>query len=78
MSFIMPAFVMGIVGIILFLFLVDSPEIVGCQVSHSESRSNSSQYNYRSIEDGESDDDVNIRNVHSENELNNVIEQVMY
>lgn len=80
MSFIMPAFVMGIVGILLFLFLVDSPEIVGCQVLNSESRSNNSHYNYRTIEDGvnESDDDVNIRNVNSENELNNVVEQVMY
>lgn len=80
MSFIMPAFVMGIVGILLFLFLVDSPEIVGCQVSRSESRRNSSNYNYQyySIEDGvnESDEDVNTRNLHSENELNNVIEQV--
>ncbi|XP_031630748.1 glucose-6-phosphate exchanger SLC37A2 isoform X2 [Contarinia nasturtii] len=78
MSFIMPAFVMGIVGIILFLFLVDSPEIVGCQVTRGESRRGSSTYNYRSIEDGinESDEDVNIRaNLRSENELNNVVEQ---
>ncbi|XP_055311870.1 glucose-6-phosphate exchanger SLC37A2 isoform X2 [Sitodiplosis mosellana] len=77
MSFIMPAFVMGIVGIILFLFLVDSPEIVSCQVSRSESRRNSGHYNYHSIEDGvnESDDDVNTRNLHNENELNNVVEQ---
>lgn len=31
MSFIMPGLVMGIFGFIMFLFLVDSPEIVGCQ-----------------------------------------------
>lgn len=78
MSFIMPAFVMGIVGILLFLFLVDSPEIVGCQVSRTNSRRNSNNSNYRSIEDGvnESDEDVNTRNIHSDNELNNVVEQV--
>lgn len=78
MSFIMPALVMGIVGIILFMFLVDSPEIVGCQVSRSESRRSSGNYNYHSIEDGvnESDDDVNTHNLQPENELNNVVEQV--
>lgn len=31
MSFIMPGLIMGIFGFIMFLFLVDSPEIVGCQ-----------------------------------------------
>lgn len=80
MSFIMPAFVMGIVGIILFLFLVDSPEIVGCQVSRSETRRNSSgTYTYHSIEDGvnESDEDLINPNLCSENEINNVVEQVL-
>lgn len=79
MSFIMPAFVMGIVGIILFLFLVDSPEIVGCQPTRGDSRRGSGAYNYRSIEDGinESDEDVIVRaNLRGENELNNVVEQV--
>lgn len=79
MSFIMPAFIMGIVGIILFLFLVDSPEIVGCQVSRTESRRSSVNSNYRSIEDGvnESDEDINTGNsLRSNNELNNVNEQV--
>ncbi|KAJ6644305.1 Glucose-6-phosphate exchanger SLC37A2 [Pseudolycoriella hygida] len=33
MSFIVPGFIMGIVGFGIFLFLVDSPEIVGCQES---------------------------------------------
>lgn len=77
MSFIMPALVMGIVGIIIFLFLVDSPEMVGCNVSRSESR-RSSNSNYRSIEDGgyETEGDGIPRNQRPDNELNNVIEQV--
>lgn len=50
MSFIMPAFIMGIFAFILFLFLVDSPEIVGCQESRSGSKRNSLSQNYRSIE----------------------------
>lgn len=79
MSFIMPALVMGVVGIILFMFLVDSPEIVGCQVSRSESRRSSGNYNYHTIEDGvhESDEDVNTHSLRTENELNNVVEQVI-
>lgn len=31
LSFIMPGLIMGIMGFVMFLFLVDSPEIVGCQ-----------------------------------------------
>lgn len=79
MSFIMPALVMGIFGIVIFLFLVDSPEIVGCHGSRSESRrSSSASHNYRSIEDGgyESDGDGTTRTIRPDNELNNVIEQV--
>lgn len=78
MSFIMPAFVMGIVGILLFLFLVDSPEIVGCHVTRSESRRRSGNINYRSIEDGvnESDEDVGTHSVRNENEVGNAVEQV--
>lgn len=80
MSFIVPALIMGIFGIIIFLFLVDSPEIVGLHSSRSESRrSSSASYNYRSIEDGlhESDEDVEVpRNVISDNDVNNTIEQV--
>lgn len=80
MSFIIPALIMGLVGIILFLFLVDSPEIVGCQVGgRNESRRGSHNHNYRSIEDGghESDEDVDSTSLRSENELNSVIEQVI-
>lgn len=64
LSFIMPALVMGICGFIMFLFLVDSPEIVGC---HAEMNS-SQRGQYRRIEagtatlDSESDEtDVLIR-----------------
>lgn len=31
MSFIMPGLIMGIAGFLIFLFLVDAPELVGCQ-----------------------------------------------
>lgn len=49
MSFIMPGLIMGICGFILFLFLVDSPEIVGCQERDSRRSSSAS---YRSVEEG--------------------------
>lgn len=77
MSFIMPALIMGIVALIVFLFMVDSPEIVGCQESRTESRRTSC--NYRSIEEAvtESDEDANEATLRPENEMNNVIEQVM-
>lgn len=52
MSFIMPGLVMGICAFILFLFLVDSPEIVGC---HEERVARRASHNYRTIEDGSSD-----------------------
>lgn len=35
LSFIVPGCIMGFVGFVLFLFLVDAPEIVGCQVQQS-------------------------------------------
>lgn len=78
MSFIMPALIMGIVGILIFLFLVDSPEIVGLHSSRTESRrSSSGSYNYRSIEDGvhESDEDMMPRNVLNDSDVSNMIEQ---
>lgn len=81
MSFIAPAFVMGIVAFVLFLFLVDSPEIVGCHVSRTESRRSSTGGNYRSIEEGinESDEDFSDRDdLKSDKELSNVVEQVHF
>lgn len=63
LSFIMPALVMGICGFIMFLFLVESPEIVGCNAASPNRRDQ-----YRRIEagtatlDSESDEtDVLIR-----------------
>lgn len=63
MSFIVPGLIMGICGFILFLFLVDSPDIVGCQ--ERDSRRNSISSNYRAIEEGASGSDEEI---HSERE----------
>lgn len=64
-SFIVPGFIMGLVGFGMFLFLVDSPEIVGCQDSvtpHAERRGGSySRVECGSMSDGESDvDDTDI------------------
>lgn len=50
MSFIVPGLIMGICGFIMFLFLVDSPDIVGCH--ERESRRNSATNSYRSVEEG--------------------------
>ncbi len=63
-SFIVPGFIMGLVGFGMFLFLVDSPEIVGCQectTPHVERRSNYGRIECGSMSDGESDvDDTDI------------------
>lgn len=50
MSFIVPGLIMGVCGFLMFLFLVDSPEIVGCQ--ERESRRSSAASSYRSVEEG--------------------------
>ena len=73
MSFIVPGLIMGIFGFILFLFLVDSPEIVGCQ--ERESRRNSTQSNYSTNEVSRTalDGDGHTQN---DNETNVVIVQV--
>lgn len=39
MSFIVPGFLMGVFGFVMFLFLVDSPEIVDCQEKVGDRRS---------------------------------------
>ncbi|KAG4075300.1 hypothetical protein HA402_003091 [Bradysia odoriphaga] len=63
-SFIVPGFIMGLVGFGIFLFLVDSPEIVGCQecvTSPVERRGTYSRVECGSMSDGESDvDDTDI------------------
>lgn len=47
MSFVVPGFVMGVFGFIMFLFLVDRPEIVDCHEKVGDRRGG-----YRRIEDG--------------------------
>lgn len=39
LSFIMPAFFMGLVGFMIFLFVVESPKQVGIQAETAETRS---------------------------------------
>lgn len=54
MSFIVPGFIMGIVGFINFMFLVDSPELVGMQ--HEVTASDGTQ-TYRRIDDSDNSSD---------------------
>lgn len=51
-SFIVPGFIMGVMGFLVYLFLVDSPEIVGCQSRNTPppSRSSSNVANYQRVE----------------------------
>jgi OPA family glycerol-3-phosphate transporter-like MFS transporter 1/2 len=55
MSFIVPGFIMGIVGFLNFIFLVDSPELVGMQ--HEVSATNpDAASTYRRIDDSDASD----------------------
>jgi MFS transporter, OPA family, solute carrier family 37 (glycerol-3-phosphate transporter), member 1/2 len=55
MSFIVPGFIMGVVGFIVFMFLIDSPELVGMQ--HEVNASNPEvTTTYRRIDDSEESD----------------------
>lgn len=47
MSFVVPGFVMGVFGFVMFLFLVDRPEIVDCHEKVGDRRGG-----YRRLEDG--------------------------
>lgn len=51
MSFIVPGFLMGVFGFIMFLFLVDRPEIVDCQEKVGDRRAG-----YRRLDDGRTAD----------------------
>lgn len=51
MSFIVPGFIMGIVGFVVFMFLVDSPELVGMQHEVTASNPEASVTNYRRIDE---------------------------
>jgi OPA family glycerol-3-phosphate transporter-like MFS transporter 1/2 len=55
-SFIVPGLIMGIVGFINFLFLVDSPELVGMQHEVNASDPDASQY--RQIDESDIEDNV--------------------
>ncbi|KAG5677445.1 hypothetical protein PVAND_007203 [Polypedilum vanderplanki] len=55
MSFIVPGFIMGIVGFINFMFLIDSPELVGMQHEVASGNSDASS-NYRRIDDSDASD----------------------
>lgn len=88
-SFMVPAMAMGVVGFIMFLFLVDSPEIVGCQeqeaISSVSTRRTSTTSNckYRSVEAGldkmNVDQDIaSEQTSRSENDLVNVVTQVSW
>ncbi|XP_059613995.1 glucose-6-phosphate exchanger SLC37A2 isoform X2 [Phlebotomus argentipes] len=52
-SFIVPGLIMGVCGFILFLFLVDSPDSVGCTERHAERRRDQ----YSRVESNDSTDD---------------------
>lgn len=55
MSFIVPGFIMGVVGFIIFMFLIDSPELVGMQ--HEVTASNPEAVtNYRRIDESDESD----------------------
>lgn len=55
MSFIVPGFIMGLVGFLNFMFLIDSPELVGMQ--HEVTASNpEAASNYRRIDDSDESD----------------------
>lgn len=63
LSFIVPGFIMGVCGFIMFLFLIDSPEDVGIHENAEEDQ-------YKRLESGNASDE-------SENEKTEVIgEQV--
>ncbi|XP_058834501.1 glucose-6-phosphate exchanger SLC37A2 isoform X2 [Topomyia yanbarensis] len=51
MSFIVPGFLMGVFGFVMFLFLVDRPEIVDCQEKVGDRKNG-----FRRLEDGRSGD----------------------
>jgi len=66
MSFIVPGFIMGVCGFIVFMFLIDSPELVGMQ--HEVTASNpESATNYRRIDDSDASDEEPDLLVRSEN-----------
>lgn len=68
MSFIVPGFIMGIMGFINFMFLIDSPDLVGMQ--HEVTAGNPAESTYRRIDDSDIEDenDVSSSDVHVRSE----------
>lgn len=65
MSFIVPGFIMGLVGFLNFMFLVDSPELVGMQNEVTASNPEAAS-NYRRIDDSdESEAEADVGRVES-------------
>lgn len=58
MSFIVPGFVMGVMGFVVFMFLIDSPELVGMQHEVIASGNEASASSHRRID--ESDDEETV------------------
>lgn len=86
-SFMVPAMIMGVAGFIMFLFLVDAPELVGCHeqeaISSTSTRRTSTTSNckYRSVEAGldqsaDEQEPTSEQTLRSDNDLVNVVAQV--
>lgn len=56
MSFILPGAIMGIVGFVVFMFLVDSPELVGMQHEVTASNPEAAATNYRRIDESDEEE----------------------
>lgn len=63
MSFIVPGFIMGIVGFVIFLFLIDSPELVGMQheVTASAVETATTHRRIDNLDESDAEPDVMVR-----------------
>jgi MFS transporter, OPA family, solute carrier family 37 (glycerol-3-phosphate transporter), member 1/2 len=73
MSFIVPGFIMGLMGFVIFMFLTDSPELVGLQ--HEINQGNETAQTYRRIDesdesDADNENEVTMRNAEIDQESN--------
>lgn len=56
MSFIVPGAIMGVVGFVVFMFLVDSPELVGMQHEVTALNNEAAATNYRRIDESDEEE----------------------
>ena len=56
MSFIVPGFIMGVVGFVIFMFLVDSPDLVGMQHEVTALNAEAAATNYRRIDESDEEE----------------------